>query len=217
MAITRSNIGTTTSTTAMAYRDFSLEQAIAKFQLMETYGVLFPDLKPIAPSESLLRFLKDGQAIAVPGGSEKARSEFLVAPILLELKNHYRGRLAVYSGKTLDIARDQGLTGECDFLLGQGPGGITLRSPLFTIVEAKRDDVESGVGQCVAQMVGTQRFNQEHSEDVGTIFGCVTTGEIWQFLRLEVTTLTIASDRFYIRNVDEILGCLRACLDPVLS
>lgn len=64
----------------MAYRDFSLDQAITDFQLQETYDRLFPDLKPVPPSDALLRFLKVGQAIALPGGNEKARSEFLVAP-----------------------------------------------------------------------------------------------------------------------------------------
>ncbi len=201
----------------MAYRDFSLEQAIAKFQLKETYVSLFPKLEPIPPGNSLAFFLKSGQAIALPGGSEKARSEFLIAPILVELENHYNDRLAIYSGTNLDIARDQGLTGECDFILGQGPGGITVRSPLMTMVEGKRDNVETGIGQCVAQMVGSQRFNQANSEEVNIIFGCVTTGEIWQFLSLEGTALTIDRDRFYINQVDRILACFYHCLDQKLG
>ena len=208
----------------MAYRDFSLDQAIAEFQLQETFDRLFPDLKPVPPSDALLRFLKVGQAIALPGGNEKARSEFLVAPILMELELYYGDRLAIFSGKNLDVDQGQGLTGECDFLLGRGPARMMVRSPIFTVVEAKRDDVESGLGQCLAQMLGAQQFNQgsnQNQPDSGqprqTIFGCVTTGEIWQFLRLQDSAFTIDSDRFYIDRLDRILGCLRACLDPVLG
>ena len=208
----------------MAYRDFSLDRAIADFQLQENYDQLFPDLKPIPPSDALLRFLKVGQAIALPGGNEKARSEFLVAPILMELELYYGERLAIFSGKNLDVDQGQGLTGECDFLLGRGPARMMVRSPIFTVVEAKRDDVESGLGQCLAQMIGAQQFNQssvQDNSDAGqsgqTIFGCVTTGEIWQFLRLQDDTFTIDSNRFYIDRLDRVLSCLRSCLDPVLG
>lgn len=204
----------------MAYRDFSVERAIADFQLQETYDQLFPNLEPVPPSEMLRHFLQAGQAIALPGGSEKARSEFLIAPILMELEIYYGDRLAIFSGKNLDVAQDKGLTGECDFLLGRGPARMRVRSPIFTVVEAKRDDVESGLGQCLAQMVGAQYFNQNYAGSDSpekAIFGCVTTGEIWQFLRLQDSTFTIDRDRFYIDRLERILSCLRACLDPVLG
>ncbi|MEM9244877.1 MAG: hypothetical protein AAGA67_03925 [Cyanobacteria bacterium P01_F01_bin.153] len=87
----------------------------------------------------------------------------------------------------------------------------------MTVVEAKRNDIDAGIGQCVAQMVGVQRFNKANSAEIDPIFGCVTNGENWLFLRLSKTTLTIDWDRFYIDRPDLILGCLRGCLDPVLG
>ena len=203
--------------TPKTYSDFTLERAIAKFQLKEIYAPLFLDLEAIPPSEFLTHSLERGQKIALSKGSEKAQSEFLIAPILLEVDSYYADRLAIYSGQNLDVSRDQGLVGECDFLLGKGPAGMTVRSPIITIVEAKRDDIESGVGQCVAQMIGAQRFNENNAVTVKSIFGCVTTGEIWKFLKLEGETLTVDRDRLYITEVGEILACFRHCLDQELG
>ncbi|MCI0529965.1 MAG: hypothetical protein L0Y56_21180, partial [Nitrospira sp.] len=77
---------------------------------------------------------------------------------------------------------------------------------IVTIVEAKKNDIEGGLGQCVAQMLGAQLFNQKEGSETETIFGCVTTGEAWQFLKLEKDFVYIDSHRYYIIQVDEILG-----------
>lgn len=196
----------------MAYSDFSFERAIADFQLQKEYSVIFTSPDPIPPSDWLLETLKRGRSFAIPGGSEKARSEFIVAPILTEAQHHCGETITIYSGRNLDVEKEKGLAGECDFLLGRGMGSLTLQAPLLTVVEAKRNDIDIGLGQCVAQMVGVQRFNQNHSVSIDSVFGCVTTGEIWQFLRLSGSILTIDSDRFYIKSVDEILGCLAQCI-----
>ena len=205
----------------MAYSDFSLDRAITDFQLETCKATLFVESKSVSPSDWLVQSLDRGRSSALPAGNEKARSEFLVAPILLELKEYYAERLEIYSGRNLDVEAKRGLSGECDFLLGRGPGFWGVRSPLLAVVEAKRNDIDIGLGQCVAQMVGIQSFNEsqakENSETVEAIFGCVTTGEIWQFLRLQDKTLTMDRDRFYIDRLDRILGCLQACLDPVLG
>jgi hypothetical protein len=68
----------------------------------------------------------------------------------------------------------------------------------MVIVEAKKNDLEAGLGQCVAQMVGARLVNQREGSGVETIFGCVTTGEAWQFLKLEHDVISIDSERYYI-------------------
>ena len=170
-------------------------------------------MSPSPPSDLLLAILKRGRGFAIPGGSEKARSEFIVAPILAEVQQRFSGIITIYSGCNLDVEKEKGLAGECDFLLGRGINSLALQAPLLTVVEAKRNDIDIGLGQCVAQMVGVQRFNQNYSESIDPIFGCITTGEIWQFLRLSDSVLTIDSDRFYLGNLEKILGCLSLCLD----
>ena len=86
---------------------------------------------------------------------------------------------------------EHGLTGECDYILALTPPVPRLRAPLVTVLEAKKGDVEAGLGQCVAQMVGARLFNERSGEPARPIFGCVTTGEVWQFLRLETATVVI--------------------------
>ncbi|GAB4347230.1 MAG: hypothetical protein Fur0042_13400 [Cyanophyceae cyanobacterium] len=201
----------------MAYGDFSLAEVLRRFELCDEYGYLFPDLEPVEPSPWLLETLALGRGLALPGGSEKARSEFLIVPILLELERTYGGQLAIYSGRNFEVDRDRGLTGECDFLLGKGATALAVRSPIFCLVEAKRDDVEGGIGQCAAQMVGAALFNAAQGEPSAQIFGCVTTGEVWQFLRLRDRVLMVDRDRYYLNPLREVLGCLTAIVAQQLQ
>lgn len=192
----------------MAYGDFSLAVVLDSFELVDRYDSLFPTLQPIEPSSWLLETLNLGRSLALPGGSKKARSEFLIAPLLLELERQYGDQLAIYSGRNFEVDRDRGLTGECDFILGKGKTALLVRSPIFCLVEAKRDDVEAGIGQCAAQMVGAEAFNRSQGESLPQIFGCVTTGEVWQFLRLHQQQLTVDRDRYYLNPLNLVLGCL---------
>src|SRR5206468_9488588 len=117
--------------------------------------------------------------------SEKARSEFLVVPLLLATPEFVPGGLTIYSGQRLDVDPERGLVGECDFILALTPPVPRLRSPLVTVLEAKKGDIEAGLGQCVAQMVGVRVFNERAGQPALRVFGCVTTGEVWQFLSLD--------------------------------
>ena len=109
--------------------------------------------------------------------SEKARSEFLVAPILLAARELTGNALAIYSGQRLDVDPAKGLLGECDFILARTDPVPRLRAPLLTVVEAKKNDIEGGLGQCVAQMVAARLFNERAGDTTTRVFGCVTTGE----------------------------------------
>ena len=51
-------------------------------------------------------------------------------------------------------------------------------------------------------MLGARLFNQDEKNDCEIIYGCVTTGEAWQFMKLENEVLYIDSRRYYINNVD---------------
>ena len=151
-------------------------------------------------------------------GSEKARSEFIVAPILLEMERINNQNFAIYSGINLDADKDRGLSGECDFILARGAMNYAIQSPIFALVEAKKNDVESGLAQCIAQMFGAQIINlRNHDENsISAIYGCVTTGERWQFLKLIDRTVIIDNDRYYINQIEKIIGCLQTILDCYL-
>lgn len=146
--------------------------------------------------------------------SEKARSEFIVAPILLAVREISGNQIAILSGEKLDVDASKRLVGECDFLLARAEPLPRLRPPLLTIVEAKRNDIDLGLGQCAAQMVAARIFNERAGVAPRPIHGCVTTGENWQFMRLDGTELMIDPLRIYINRVDSILGALLDALGP---
>jgi hypothetical protein len=87
-----------------------------------------------------------------------------------------------------------------------------LHAPIVTIVEAKKNDVEGGLGQCAAQMVGARLLNQKEGQGEAMVFGCVTTGEAWQFLQLREAVIAIDRERYYIDNVGGILSVFQAMI-----
>lgn len=195
----------------MAYKDFTLESVEASFGLVAQLGVLFPDLSPAPVPDWLRDLLERGQRVAALV-SEKARSEFLVVPVLLAAQEFAPGGMAIFSGQRLDVDPDRGLVGECDFILALTAPVPRLRAPLVTILAAKKGDIEAGLGQCLAQMVGARLFNERAGQPSRPLFGCVTTGEAWQFLRLDDAAVVIDRSRLFLDNVGGILGMLRAIL-----
>ncbi len=199
----------------MAYSDFSLEAIVEQQGLqVQVRQVLFQDVTPVAPSDWLQETLSVTEELGLFSGTEKARSEFIIAPILIELERRNRGRLMIFSGKSLDVDRSQGLNGECDFLLCKGETNRIVQAPIVSVVEAKKQDLDLGIGQCVAQMVGAQLFNQRKDAAIPTLYGCVTTAERWQFLTLTQDHLMIDRQVYnYPNELDRILGILQFVLD----
>lgn len=194
--------------TLMSYSDFTLEDVERELHVVTVEGDLFPTLPEVAVPDWLPGWLARGTRLALI--SEKARSEFIVVPILLAARELTGDRFAIYSGQRLDVDPDKGLSGECDFILSVGPALPPLHAPLMTVVEAKKNDIEIGLGQCIAQMVAARLFNQAAGKAESPIHGCVTTGETWQFLRLDAQTALLDRDRYYLDNVAKILAVFQA-------
>ena len=196
----------------MAYTDFTLDSVEAELGVTQRLGALFPELPDAIVPPWLITHLARGMELALV--SEKARSEFIVAPILLAVRELSGGRVSILSGSRLDVDLPRRLTGECDFLLSLADPLPRLRPPLLTVVEAKRNDIESGLGQCAAQMVGAQMFNAKGGQLARSVHGCVTTGEDWQFLRLDEQNLVIDPSRRYINRIGSVLAALLAAVCP---
>jgi hypothetical protein len=192
----------------MAYTDFTLETVESLLGVRARVGDLFPALAPVPVPDWLRAYLDRGMQLALV--SEKARSEFIVGPILLACRELSGGTVAIFSGQRLDVDPARGLTGECDFLLTLSEPVPRLRAPIAIVVEAKKNDIETGLGQCIAQMVAARDFNNREQSTMTEVHGCVTTGEAWQFLRLEESWVTIDRVRIYIDNVAAILGAFEA-------
>jgi hypothetical protein len=195
----------------MPYSSFTFKKAKKKFGLTEISTTLFSDVVEIQMSD----WLKTTLAITLkmPLKSEKSRSEGIVAPILFELKEHNSDKITLFSGENLDVDNQMGLNGECDFILTKNPKSTTIDAPIFCLVEAKQNIIEKNLGQCVAQMVGAFQFNQTEETPIENIFGAVTTGEIWQFLKLNNNTIYTDINRYFIDNPSKLLGILQSIVD----
>lgn len=193
----------------MAYRDFTLERATRTLGVTIREVDLFEAVAPIDVPAWLRETL--GKRTQLMLLSEKARSEFIVAPVLLTSRDLSPTPLSIYSGHRFDVDPGRGLVGECDFILAASEPVPPLRAPIVTLVEAKRNDIELGLGQCIAQMAAAAQFNRE-AGDPGPVFGCVTTGEVWQFLRFDEPTALIDRRRYYLSDLPAILGALQATI-----
>jgi len=196
----------------MSFRDFDLPKAQQDFGLsLDTNRSLFAAVVPVPISESLARFWADFQPLGLALITEKARSEFLAAPLLAEVWKRSDRQVALLSGVDLNVDASVGLNGTCDFLLCRSTNLYFISAPVLVAVEAKRDSIPDGLGQCAAEMVAAQRFNQKAGKPIDPIYGCVTTGANWKFLRLASQHLDIDIDEYSITQPNHILGVLMHC------
>jgi hypothetical protein len=195
----------------MAYSGFKLKELKRQFNLEEQGLNLFQAISPIKISDWLQETLRQG--LKMPLLSEKARSERIISPLLFELWRYNNESFGIYSGYNLEADNEQGLNGECDFILAARGDTYTLESPVFILIEAKDSDIKQGIAQCIAQMLGAHVYNQHDGNTVEQIYGCVTTGEDWQFLKLEANIIYIDTQRYYLNNIPKILGILQAILE----
>jgi hypothetical protein len=190
----------------MPYSQFTkLKQATDAFNLKVKEEKFFPEIKPIVPSALLKDYLEDTLIISA-AASEKARSEGIIYPVLLEIRRILNKQISLFSGEDFSVDDSVGLNGLVDFLLSRSPLVLEIQAPVAVIVEAKKADIKSGYGQCVAEMVAAQRFNLTNNNSINTIFGSITNGTQWRFLKLEENNVTIDLTDYTLPPVDQILG-----------
>ena len=198
----------------MAYSNFTLETVQAAFQLetIETANI-FADIEPVSPSEALVAELAKKVQLAVAIRTEKARSELIVTNVLVELREQFNRNISLFSGIDFSVDEEKGLTGTCDFLISLSPEQFYLETPIIVLVEAKNADPTLGIGQCVAEMLAAQHFNQQKNNNIPCIYGATTTGTEWLFLKLEGQKLYIDMKLYAIERCDKILGILSSMVN----
>jgi hypothetical protein len=204
----------------MAYSDFTIDRALKSFGLeLIDHEDLFENAPKAEESDFLRTTLDENVPLALAIHTEKARSELIVMPILVEVRRLLKRKISLFSGISFDVDFDEGLNGICDFILAQSPTQILLRSPAVTIVEAKNDNMKSGLGQCIAAMVAARRFNEREGEGPTIIYGAVTTGSLWRFLRLDGAVVHIDRTELFLDQIDKILTALIHCVggNPIRS
>lgn len=97
--------------------------------------------------------------------------------------------------------------------MAKDTGTFDINYPIIQIVEAKKNDVEIGVPQCAAQLVGAKIYNEKKGTPLKRIYGCVTTGREWLFMVLEDNYIKINTKSYYINEVQNVLGIFQYIID----
>lgn len=193
----------------MAYNNFSLDMLIQQFGIRVMSEVtVFAGAVPVPPSLRLQETLNETMALALAVSTEKARSELIVSPVLVEAWRQFAGQVSLFSGVDFTVDPEAGLGGVCDFLFSLSPLQLVVQAPVVAVVEAKNDNLKSGLGQCIAELLAAQRFNARRGLELPQLYGVVTTGSLWKFLQLSGLEVVVDETEYNIGELATILGIL---------
>ena len=177
--------------------------------LRENFGVrvetvpFLPAIVPRPLPEWLVRYLAINPLTPTISKSEKAVSEVLIAPVLSAVKEQYATQIGVFSGESLSTDE---LVGICDFIITASATSPLPEPPIIVLVEAKRQNILGGVPQCAAEMLAAQQLNRQEGLHYPAVYGCVTSGIEWSFLRLQKNTVQADPTVFSHRELERVLG-----------
>jgi len=197
----------------MTYSDFKLIEILDSFGLVihESSG-LFANVQEQECSNLLSTILKENIDLAVAISTEKALSEMILSPVLLEIRRKFNCEISLFSGVDFTVDSQRGVNDFCDFILSLSSEQLLVRSPVIVLVESKNENLRSGLAQCIAEMVAAQLFNERSGNQIKAIYGAVTIGTIWQFLKLEGNVVSIDLSEYYIKDIKKILGILYSAI-----
>ncbi len=203
----------------MSYNKFKkLEMLRTQFGINEIQTTWMPTNLPVfAKSPILLQSLQDAKEEAL--ATEKAKSEYVIVPVLKELRRNNPHTFSSFSGYEFNVDVKSGLNGFCDFILSAEPQKASLTAPIICLVEAKKGEIETGWGQCGAEMYAAQIFNEREGNPRKVIYGCVTNAFSWCFMKLENKQLFIEQNYIPLTFTApyEVLAALQWILDKSLA
>jgi hypothetical protein len=199
----------------MAYSDFTTLKKVKNLlgishQLTPLFTAPIMEVKA---SEHLLFDIKEAEILAPV--TEKSKSELIIVPILKEVRRNNADKITYFSGFSFDVSAEKSLTGICDFIFGYAPQTLEINTPIFCLIEAKNRTLEEGLGQCGAEMYAAQLYNSQEGENIPVVYGSVTNGYDWVFLKLEENILSIDTQRFTVLKINELLGVFQTIINSV--
>ncbi|NES06848.1 MAG: hypothetical protein F6K22_30955 [Okeania sp. SIO2F4] len=88
----------------MPYRDFTLPKIQQEFSLKIHEKVdLFANIPEVQPREFLKQTLQNNLPLALAINTEKARSEMIIAPILIEFRKILNNQISLFSGTEFNV------------------------------------------------------------------------------------------------------------------
>jgi hypothetical protein len=175
---------------------------------------LFAHIEAVTVSEYLQTTLQENVALALNINTEKARSEMIIAPLLIEVRKILNKQVSLFSGVEFQVDAALGLTGVCDYIISKSTNQVYISAPAVMIVEAKNENIKAGLPRCIAAMYAAKIYNEREHNEVDRILGIVTTGSNWKFLTLEDTHVLIDYDEYLIDQAGKILAIILQALMP---
>ncbi|BAY83239.1 hypothetical protein NIES267_27260 [Calothrix parasitica NIES-267] len=193
----------------MPYKDFDISKVKDKFELTLVEDECFlPEIEPVSPSSYIAEYLKESIPLAIAMGSSKAHSELIISPIMFALRKLLNKEISFFSGEEFNVDENLGLTGCCDFIVSLSPEQLFIEAPALIVIEARKENIKYSLGHCITQMVAAQKFNSINDESISIIYGSVTNGNLWSFLKLEQDIVTVDFTEYSILPVERLLGIL---------
>ncbi len=191
----------------MVYSKFSLKDVKSKLNIQTIEDKhLFTNIEPFAMSDYLQTTLKEFAPLALSINTEKSRSEWIIAPIMAELRRILDNKISLFSGSTFTVDVDAELEGQCDYIISLNPEQFYITAPIITIVEAKKENIIQGLGQCIATMYAATIFNEKENNHLPYVYGVVTTGTTWKFIKLLENKAYIDVDEYYLKEIEQLIG-----------
>lgn len=207
----------------MAYADFSFSKVKKLFRLKTVEN------EPAIPYNSIDRdrvidlekIINENSPLATAIGTDKARSSLLITPVLVEVRKLLGRQISLFIGTEFNVDRELGLTGICDYILSLSPEQYIVESPILMLAESQDADLNPSMGRVIAKMVAAQKFtqrvytplrgalgNQQRQNQISYVYGCVSSGTQWQFLRLEGRTLVIDPVSRDLKPIEALVGSI---------
>ena len=192
----------------MSYSDFTIKDIQLEFDLdiIEKFGI-FSNVPESEITEYFVATLEENIPLAVSINTEKAKSELIIANVLIEVRKLFKRNISFFSGIEFNVDKEKGLNGYCDFIIGLSSEQLFIKSPVIALVEAKNESIMSGLGQCIAEMIAARIFNERENNNIPIIYGVITTGVLWKFIKLIDNKVYIdLKDYSILDNPNKIIG-----------
>lgn len=189
----------------MAFSKFKhINQVLKRYPLKVKQEKFLPKVSLDLPDWFLdnLKFSLDHQS---PYQSEMFFRESFIFPFLQLVWKRYP-KLELWSNQA--IVYDDQLFGEPDYLVSVWRDEVVeklVSRPLLAVTEAKKQDFETGWGQCLAELIACQKINQDENL---TVYGIVSTGILWEFGKLSGNLFTRHSFSYTMTDAQKIFGVL---------
>jgi len=196
----------------MAFSDFKNISEVQKKYNIKYKEEIFIEAQEIQPSENFVKdfeFYKENIDVF---SSEASRSEVIISPILREVYKKYYKKYSFWIQKS--ISYDAILCGTPDYIISEKSelGKTVMEKPIVIVVEAKRNDFEQGWGQCLAELVASQKINDDSGS---AVYGIVTDGNLWQFGKLEKNCFFKNTENFTVDRLSLLYGALNYVVQAV--